>query len=223
VGLGVFLVTETDAATSALGSARAIWLVVATATAWLVLRAVSARLPNGWAVARTGAFGLAAAGVLAVVVLPAYDDTTVVERMPRSLVPAPTTTTIPSSADAVDAITPTAPTAAVPHQLADGDLHGIDHRASGLVHLFRGTDGRFVVQLEEIDIQPGPDYDLYVVPGANRRGKGDGVRLDDLRGNKGTQFYDVPAGPDLSSGDWTVLVWCQTFGVPVAAAALTPA
>ena len=32
----------------------------------------------------------------------------------------------------------------------------------------------------------------------------------------GTQFYDVPADVDLAAGPWTVLVWCQTFGVPVA-------
>ena len=43
-----------------------------------------------------------------------------------------------------------------------------------------------------------------------------GTRLDDLRGNKGTQFYEVPANVDLSVGAWSVLVWCQTFGVPVA-------
>jgi len=43
-----------------------------------------------------------------------------------------------------------------------------------------------------------------------------GTRIDDLRGNAGTQYYDAPAGIDLTAGPWTVLVWCQTFGVPVA-------
>jgi len=55
-----------------------------------------------------------------------------------------------------------------------------------------------------------------VVASANRRDCDRGVRIDDLRGNSGTQFYDVPAGVDLESGPWTVLIWCQTFGVPVA-------
>lgn len=67
----------------------------------------------------------------------------------------------------------------------------------------------------------GPDYDVYVVQGSDRRDLGGGVRLDDLRGNQGTQFYDVPTGADLGDGPWTVLVWCQIFGVPVAHA--TPA
>jgi hypothetical protein len=38
----------------------------------------------------------------------------------------------------------------------------------------------------------------------------------DLRGNRGTQFYEVPDGADIGRGEWTVLIWCQTFGVPVA-------
>jgi len=37
-------------------------------------------------------------------------------------------------------------------------------------------------------------------------------------GNKGTQCYAVPRGTEVTSGLWTVLVWCQTFDVPVAGA-----
>ena len=48
-----------------------------------------------------------------------------------------------------------------------------------------------------------------------------GIRLDDLRGNKGTQYYPVPTGTDVATGPWTVLVWCQTFDVPVAGATPT--
>jgi hypothetical protein len=75
--------------------------------------------------------------------------------------------------------------------------------------------------LEDIDIQPGPDYDVFVVPGSDRQDKDGGTRLDDLRGNKGTQYYVVPATVAVETGDWTVLVWCQTFDVPVANATLT--
>ena len=82
--------------------------------------------------------------------------------------------------------------------------------------VYRQPDGRYVIGLEDIDIQPGPDYDLYLVPGEDREDTKGGVRLGDLRGNRGTQFYDVPAGVNLENGPWTVLVWCQTFAVPVA-------
>ena len=100
-------------------------------------------------------------------------------------------------------------------------IHGIDHRARGTAVIYRQPDGSLVVGLEDIDIQPGPDYDVYVVPGADREDTDGGIRLDDLRGNKGTQYYPVPTGTDVATGQWTVLVWCQTFDVPVAAA--TPA
>jgi hypothetical protein len=99
--------------------------------------------------------------------------------------------------------------------LRAGAIRGIDHRASGTAVIYRQPDGRYIVGLEDIDIQPGPDYDLYVVPGENREDTKGGVRLGDLRGNRGTQFYDVPAGINLEDPR-TVLVWCQTFAVPVA-------
>jgi hypothetical protein len=57
---------------------------------------------------------------------------------------------------------------------------------------------------------PRPDYDIYVVPSADREDTYGGTRLDDLRGNKSTQYCPVPSGADVATGQWTVLVWCQT-------------
>jgi hypothetical protein len=117
--------------------------------------------------------------------------------------------------------TTTTTTAPAPVALRSGSIQGIDHRASGQAVLYQQPDGSYTIGLEDIDIQPGPDYDVFVVPGANREDKDGGTRLDDLRGNKGTQYYAVPPGISIGEGEWTVLVWCQTFDVPVAAA--TPA
>ena len=129
-----------------------------------------------------------------------------------------TTTTAPVETEAAPVPPAPAPAAipAGPQRLRAGAIRGIDHRASGTAVIYRQPDGRYVVGLEDIDIQPGPDYDLYVVPGENREDTKGGVRLGDLRGNRGTQFYEVPAGVNLEEGRWTVLVWCQTFAVPVA-------
>jgi hypothetical protein len=233
-GLTVFLVDETDAATSAFKSSRAVALMAGAAVVWIAGRILLARLVP-WRPARTAVFGLAALGALGVVVLPAYRDETVVEAFPvapipqREETPAMTvTTTIPTTDNTIAAsdpappttppttapMTTTAPTA--PVRLRSGLFMGIDHRASGTVSIYRNPDGTHVVGLEAFDIQPGPDYDVYVVPGADRADRDGGARLDDLRGNRGTQYYNVPADVDVGNGDWTVLIWCQTFGVPVA-------
>lgn len=248
LGLTLFLVDETDAATSAFRSGRALALMTAVAVAWVGLRVVLARfLP--FPAARLAVFAAGAAAVLAVVVLPAYDDETVVETFPVASAAGATTTvppglapTSPAPTSPVTTLAPapdrpspapatappattvppptTAPSAPQPVRLRAGSFRGVDHRASGTVAIYRQPDGRYVVGLEDIDIQPGPDYDVYVVPGADRTDRDGGRRLDDLRGNRGTQYYDVPEGADLGEGAWSVLVWCQTFAVPVATATL---
>lgn len=240
LGLGVFLITETSAATSAFRSTTAVMLMTLTAVGWLVARVLLVRY-TAWPALRASVFGIAALGVLVVVVLPAYDDTTVIETL--GAVAAPTTTTgpppgspnttagpigqeetsAPTASPAPATTSPTAGPAAIdptpqPVALRTSPIHGIDHRASGTAVLYRQPDGSHVVGLEGIDIQPGPDYDVYVVAGAGRESIDGGTRLDDLRGNKGTQYYPVPAGVDVATGAWTVLVWCETFDVPVAGA-----
>jgi hypothetical protein len=147
---------------------------------------------------------------------------------PPPAAPGPSTSTS-TTTTTTDIAAPSAPTAspepaagtAGPERLRSGPIKGIDHRASGTAAIYRAPDGRYVVGLEDIDIQPGPDYDLYLVPGEGREDTKGGVRLGDLRGNRGTQFYEVPDGVDLGNGPWTVLVWCQTFAVPVAGATPT--
>ena len=244
VALAVFLLQETDAATSAFKSGRAVALMALGAVLWVAGRVLLARLVP-WPLLRAGVFAVAALAVLGVVVLPAYDDDTVIETYPQAAAgtarPAsPSTVAAPASPSTVAApaspstvgrpaspstvaapATPSTVAAPQPVQLRAGSFRGVDHRASGTVSLYRHPDGRYVVGLENFDIQPGPDYDLYVVPGAGREDRSGGTRLDDLRGNRGTQFDDVPSGLDLGRGPWSVLVWCQTFGVPVATATLS--
>src|SRR5688572_6513470 len=83
LGLGIFFVTETDAATSALKSGRALVIMVVVTAGWLVARVGAAAFVR-WPVARLIVFGVAAAVVLNVVVLPAYRDKTVVETLAAS-------------------------------------------------------------------------------------------------------------------------------------------
>ena len=277
-GLTAFFVDQTDAATSAFKSTKAVAIMAVVGLGWLGARAALARLVR-FAPARAAVFSVAAAVALAVVVVPAYDNDTVIESFPTAAavsappeapalpaatdttpMPAPpaelaapmatqpapvaaqkkptaaptTSTTVAPAATVAETPTPTtaspsqaevaapaaepapAPATSGPQRLRSGSFRGIDHRAEGTVVVYRQPDGRYVIGLEDIDIQPGPDYDLYLVPGEDREDTKGGVRLGDLRGNRGTQFYDVPAGVNLENGPWTVLVWCQTFAVPVA-------
>ena len=238
-GLTAFLIDEPDAATSAFKSGRAVALMAVAAGAWIVGRVLLARLVP-WRAVRTAVFAVAAVGALAIVVLPAYDDDTVVEAfpvtargatdeapgttIPPTTIPATSIATAPLAETTATTAPPTAttttpPTTTVPAQpvrLGSAQFTGIDHRASGTVSIYGTPDGRHVIGLEEFHIQPGPDYDVYVVPGTDRDDRDGGHRLDDLRGNQGTQYYEVPADVDVGQGEWTVLIWCQTFGVPVA-------
>ncbi|MEO7572192.1 MAG: hypothetical protein ABIX10_07125, partial [Acidimicrobiales bacterium] len=111
--------------------------------------------------------------------MPAYDNTTVVEALPVADVdpppaadttPSMPTVTSPAPTPAEDTTTTASPTTTVPPEpvaVRSSPLHGIDHRASGSAVVYRQPDGSQVVGLEDIDIQPGPDYDVYVVPGAD--------------------------------------------------------
>jgi len=209
-GLGIFTITEPHAAGSAFKSSKAIVIMGAVALVWVLAR-VATFVALRWAPVRLALFGVAAVAILKVVVLPAYDDHIVIEALP--VAPAAT-----ASATRV-----TTPPPAPPVAISHGRLQGIDHRAMGTVTLYRHADRHLVVGLEDFDIQPGPAYVLYVEAGSDRHDHDGGTRLARLRGNKGTQYYDAPAGLDVETTQWTVLVWCETFDVPVANATPTAA
>ena len=160
-----------------------------------------------------------AVGVLALVVLPYFRDETVVETLPTSAADlgVAVTTTVAAAQPQLTTTT----VAAAPARISQGTLRGIDHRASGAAAVYRFADGTAFVRLEDIDVQNGPDYVLYLVPGNDRRTPGSGVELGAMKGNQGTQNYAVPAGIDLRAPH-TVLIWCRAFAVPVANATQSP-
>lgn len=215
VGLpvGLFALLRPDPFLATLKSPSALvriaLLVVALAVVSRVLRRFVA---NG--VVQAAVPAVLGVGVLALVVLPYFRDETVVETLPTSasdLGVAVTTTVL--SPTSLPSVTTTVPV--TPARISEGRLRGIDHRASGAAAVYRLADGTAFVRLEDIDIQNGPDYVLYLVPGGDRRSPGAGVELGPLKGNQGTQNYAVPAGIDIRAPH-TVLIWCRAFAVPVA-------
>jgi hypothetical protein len=216
----VFLVTKFNAVRSAAESLQAVAVLTAVGVVWLAF----SLLLMPWIVRtqwlRVAISSVVACGLAFVLFANAYDDKKVVERLaglePRTgsvTLDAATPTTIASAGSVVTTAPP-----AVPVRVRSGEFRGINHRAAGLASIIRQPDGRYVVGLEDIDIEPGPDYYVFIVPGNVTR-PGDGaVELDKLRGNVGTQFYDVPSDTNPTDGEWTVLVWCRVFAVPIAAA-----
>jgi hypothetical protein len=143
---------------------------------------------------------------LAYTVGPAFTDSTHVDALPEPIA-------------AVAETTPAKVPVPAARVLTRGALAGIDHRASGGALLIRLSTGRLVVRLEGLDVEPGPDYEVHLVPGRGAR-PGGGTRLAHLKANRGDQNYDVPASA-RTTGQLSVLIWCRAFAVPVALAPLT--
>lgn len=100
--------------------------------------------------------------------------------------------------------------------VAAGEFRSHAHSTSGTARVV----GR-MLQLVDLDTDPGPDLRVYLVPGPYDGGDvGDFVDLGGLKGNKGTQQYELPAGLDPARHG-TVVVWCRAFSVAFGSADLT--
>lgn len=108
-----------------------------------------------------------------------------------------------------------------------GTIAGLDgHRGAGQASLLEVADGSYVVRLEGMDVQDGPDLRVYLVPGSSQEDPNAGaVELGTFGGSAGTRGdfnYQVPAGTEIESGSpYTVLIYCEPFAVPFAAATLS--
>ncbi|MGH3545865.1 MAG: DM13 domain-containing protein [Mycobacteriales bacterium] len=150
-----------------------------------------------------GAFYVIMGIAVGVGVLPAYYSTTVTETESatfRDAQPVPTQTT--------------GATPAGPVELGRAELAGIDHRASGTVRVARDKAGRIAVRFEDLDVEPGPDYYIWVVPGNDKEGTDKGIQLGRIKANKGDQEYASSEKLALDR-PITVLIWCRAFATPI--------
>ena len=131
-------------------------------------------------------------------------------------------TTAPSTSGAAGLPRPsTSPASpAGPVLLGSGAFRSGEHETTGTAALLRRPSGGAVVTLTDLDTSPGPDLRVYLTTGPSGDVAG-ALDLGGLRGNRGTQQYEVPAGVDLSRYGG-VVIWCRAFTVAFGTAALTP-
>lgn len=162
---------------------------------------------------------------------PAFIDNTVSEPLPVGAVEASATPAIIAEiSPTVQAVEPQAtieiPPAVVADQvLSRGSFYNLAHFSSGEAAVYQLADGARILRLQNFSVDNGPDLYVYLVPidpvpnasGSDIPGY---YSLGRLKGNVGDQNYELPADLDLSQYK-SVVIWCQAFAVPFAAAPLT--
>ncbi len=108
--------------------------------------------------------------------------------------------------------------------LARGEFYDVAHEGQGQAAVYELADGSRILRLDNFEVLNGPELHVYLVPidpvpntvGVEIAGS---VDLGLLKGNVGSQNYDLPAGLDPSSFK-SVVIWCRPFRVPFIAAPL---
>jgi hypothetical protein len=176
--------------------------------------------------------GLAVFVVLVAVALAAFEpwklwvDKTVVEALP---VPASVVQPVDQpAAQPVDQ--PAVQPAVQPVELSRGTFISHEHGTTGTVRVLQIADGSRVLRLENLDTSNGPDLKVVLSDAPVIEGKAgwhvfddnEHVKIANLKGNKGSQNYEIPADLDLAVLR-SVSIWCDRFNVSFGAAELVPA
>jgi hypothetical protein len=111
--------------------------------------------------------------------------------------------------------------------LAKGEFHKADKAGSGTATIYQLDNGKRVLRLTNFSVDNGPDLHVRLIAAKDAKNttsvaKTDHMELGKLKGNQGSQNYDVPANVDLSKYQ-VVSIWCNRFSVNFAAAPLTAA
>ena len=111
-----------------------------------------------------------------------------------------------------------------PEELRAGTFRGADdfHRGSGTATIFRTPDDKLVLRLTDFMVTNGPALSVLLsstpLP-ASSRDLGEYIDVGALKGNIGSQNYEIPDGTDLAAYN-SVVIYCVPFHVVFATATL---
>jgi Electron transfer DM13 len=108
--------------------------------------------------------------------------------------------------------------------LASGMFQSLEHETTGTAKVVELQDGRRFLRFEDLATSNGPDLRVYLseIP-ASDDWYAYGERFVDLgalKGNQGSQNYEIPPDADLSRYK-SAVVWCRRFTVGFGVAPLT--
>ena len=107
---------------------------------------------------------------------------------------------------------------------AAGSFVSRSHPTEGSAQVLGDGSGQRFLRLESFRTDNGPDLNVYLSTAPPDAPAGefddDFVDLGDLKGNVGSQNYEIPVGLHLEHYS-TVAIWCVRFGVVFGAADLT--
>jgi hypothetical protein len=120
-----------------------------------------------------------------------------------------------------------APEPAEPVVLSAGSFISHEHTTTGTVQILELADGTRVLRIENLDTSNGPDLKVWLTDAPVIEGRagwgvfddGNWVDLGPLKGNQGSQNYEIPADVDLDAFS-SVSIWCDRFNVSFGAAEL---
>ncbi len=108
--------------------------------------------------------------------------------------------------------------------LFTGDFVDRSHPTSGIADVLNDGSAQRFLRFEDFETDNGPDLHVYLstapAHAATAACDDDFIDLGDLKGNIGSQNYEIPVGIDLDRYS-TVVIWCVRFGVAFGAAELS--